>query len=63
MKIEKALRNDGYRISKVSSKFRIQNIHNFPVIYPWTLLFSLKVAYFLTVSFVFSVYKQNFTAQ
>ena len=26
-------------------------------------LFSLKVAYFLTVSVVFSVYKQNFTAQ
>ena len=34
MQIEKALINDRYRISKVSSKFRIQNIHNFAVIYP-----------------------------
>ena len=27
------------------------------------ICYFLKVAYFLTVSFVFSVYKQNFTAQ
>ena len=36
---------------------------NFAVIYPWNFLFSEKVACFLTLSIVFSVYKQNFTAQ
>ena len=45
-----------------SWKFRIPTIYNFGVIYPWNLLFSYKAAYFLTVSIVFSVYKQNFTA-
>ena len=63
MKIEKALINDCLRVSKVSWKFRIRTIYNFAVIYLWNLLFSYKVAYFLTVSTVFSVYKQNFTAQ
>ena len=37
--------------------------YNFAVTGPWNLLFSQKVAYFLTISIVFSVYKQNFTAQ
>ena len=63
MQIEQALINDHLRVSKVSWKFRIPTIYNFVVIYPWNLLFSLKVAYFLTVSIVFSVCKQNFTAQ
>ena len=38
-------------------------LYNFAIIYPWNFLFSQKVACFLTVSIVFSVYKQNFTAQ
>ena len=62
MQIEKALINDPLRVSKVSWKFRIRTIYNFAVIYPWNLVFSYKVPYFLTVSIVFSVYKQNFTA-
>ena len=41
-------------------KFPIPTIYNFAAIYSWNLLFSYKVAYFLTVSIVFSVYKQNF---
>ena len=40
MQTEKAQTNDRLRISKVSYKFRIQNIYNFAVIYPWNLLFS-----------------------
>ena len=63
MEIEKALINDRLRVSKVSWKFRILTIYNFAVIYPWNLLISYKVAYFLTVSIVFSVKKQNFTDQ
>ena len=63
MQIEKALTNDRLRVSEVSWKFRIPTIYNFAVIYSWNLLFCWKVAYFLTVSIVFSVYKQNFTAQ
>ena len=59
MQIEKALINDCLRVSKVSRKFCIPTIHNFAV----NLLFSEKVAYFLSVPIVFSVYKQNFTAQ
>ena len=35
----------------------------FIVIYLWNVLFFKKVAYFLTVSIVFSVYKQNFRVQ
>ena len=63
MQIEKALINDRLLVLKVSWKFRIPTIYNFVVIYRWKFLFSLKVAYFLTISIVFSVYKQNFTAQ
>ena len=60
MQIEKAQINDRLRVSKVSWKFRIPTIFNFAVICQWNLLFSKKVAYFLTVSMVFSIYKQNF---
>ena len=63
MQIEKALLNDRLRVLKVSWKFLIPTIYNFAVICPWNLLFTLKVVYFLTVSIVFSVYKQNFTPQ
>ena len=54
MQIEKALINNRLHVSKVSWKFRSPTIYNFAVIYPWNLLFSSKVAYFLTVSIVFS---------
>ena len=63
MQVERALINDHLRVSNVSWKFRIPTTYNFAVIYPLNLLFSSKVAYFLTVPIVFSVYKQNFTAQ
>ena len=63
MQIEKALKYDRSPISEVSWKFCIPTIYNLAVIHSWNLLFSEKVAYFLTVSVVFSVYKQNFTAQ
>ena len=63
MQTEKALLNDHLHIWKVSWKFRIPIIYNFAVIDPWNLLFSYKVAYFLIVSIVFFVYKQNFMAQ
>ena len=63
MQIEKTQMNDRLRVTKTSWKFRITTIYNFAVIYLWNLLFSLKVAYFLTISIVISVYKQNFTAQ
>ena len=63
MQTGKALLNDHLRVSKVSWKFRILIIYNFAVIDPWNLLFSYKVVYFLIVSFVFFVYKQNFMAQ
>ena len=53
MQIEKALTTDRLRVSK----FRIPAIYNFAVFYPWNLQFSWKVAYFLTVSIAFSVYK------
>ena len=56
MQIEKALISDGLRVSKA---FFITIIYNFAVIYPLTWPFSLKVAYFLTVSIAISVYKQN----
>ena len=39
MQIEKALINDRLCVSKVSWKFRVPNIYNFAVIYPWSLLF------------------------
>ena len=63
MHIEKALINDCLHVLKISWEFHIPTIYNFPVFYPWNLLFSSKVAYFLTVSIVFSVYKKNFMAQ
>ena len=63
MQTEKALINDRLRVLEVSWKFRISIIYNFVVIYPWNLLFSQIVAYFLIVSIVFYVHKQNFTAQ
>ena len=63
MQIEKALINYRLSVSKVSWNFRIPTIENFVVIYPWSLLFSWKVANFLTVFIVFSACKQNFTAQ
>ena len=63
MQIEKALINDRLRVSNVSWKFCIPTIVNFAVIHPWNLPFFKKVAYFLTVSIAFSIYKQNFTAQ
>ena len=62
MQIEKALINERLGVSKVSWKFHVPNIYNFGVIYLWKLFFFLKkLAYFLTVCIVFSVYKQNFT--
>ena len=60
---EKSLINDRLRVSKVSWKCRIPAIYNFAVIYPWNLQFSEQVAYFLTISFVFSVYEQNVMAR
>ena len=59
----KALINDRLRVSRVPWKFRIPTIYNFAVLYPWNLLFSEKVAYFLTVSIFFSIYEQNFKGQ
>ena len=53
MQIEKALKNDRFRVSKVYRKFRIPTICNFAVIHPRSLLFFKKVVYFLTVSIVF----------
>ena len=60
--IENALINDHLRVSKESWKFCIPTIYNFAAIYPSNLLFSYKVAYFLTISIFFSVYKQSFMA-
>ena len=51
-----------YAYQKHPENFEFQ-YYNFAAIYPWNLLFSKKVAYFLTFSIFFSVYKQNFTAQ
>ena len=53
MQIEKARINYQLLASKVSWGFCITTLYNFAVIYPWNLLFSLKVGYFLTVSIVF----------
>ena len=63
MKTKKALVNDRLCVSKISWKFRISTICNSAVIYQWNLLFSEKLAYFLSVSIVFSADKQNFTTQ
>ena len=54
-------KTSAFRVSKVSWKFPIPAIYNFAVIYPQNVLFSLKVAYFLTVSIVFLFI--NFTTQ
>ena len=62
MQIEKTLINDHWRVSKVSWKFSFQTNYNFAAIYPWNLLFSEKVAYFLIVPIVFSFYQQSVTA-
>ena len=62
VQIEKTLINGCLFVSKVSREFRIQTMYSFVVIDPWNLLFS-KVVYFLIISIVFSLYKQNFTAQ
>ena len=63
MQIENALMNDLLRVSKVSWKFCIPTSYDLAVIYSQNLLFSEKVAYFLTVSIGFFVYKQNFKGQ
>ena len=63
MQFEKKLINDCLNALELSWKFLISTIYNFVVIYPLNLLLSKKVAYFLTISFVFSGYKQNFTVQ
>ena len=52
-----------YSFRKYPGIIRIQTIYNFVLIYPWIWQFSSKVPYFLTVSIVFYVYKQAFTAQ
>ena len=59
MQIEKAPIQDRLCISKASWKFRISTIYSFSIIYPWNLLFFEKVANFLRVSIVFSVYKKT----
>ena len=61
IQIWKTLINDRLSVSEESLKFHIPPICNFTVIYWWNLLFNSF--YFLTVSIVISVYKQNFTAQ
>ena len=63
MQIEKALINDRLRVLNVSWKLCGQTNYNFAVTCPWNFLFSENVAYILTVSKVFSVYKQNFRNQ
>ena len=59
MQIEKELINDRLYVSKVSLKFCIPAIYNFTVIYPWNLLFSSKVAYFLVVLLSFLFINKN----
>ena len=59
MHIENTMINGRLRVSKISWKFRIPIIYKIAEIYPRNLLFFKKVAYFLTVSIVFSVSKQN----
>ena len=63
MQIEKAQIYDCLCVSKLSWKFCFPSIYDFAVIYPWSLLFSEKVVYFLSVPIVFSVNKENFTTQ
>ena len=63
MQIEKTMINDGLPVSTVSSELVFSTIDNLTLTFPWSLLFFKKVAYFLTVSIIFSVYDQNVTAQ
>ena len=46
-----------YVFQKYLENFRIATLYNLPV------KFAVILAYFLIISFVFSIYKQNFTAQ
>ena len=62
MQIEKVWKNDCLGVSEIYVTFNVPTIYNFVAIHPWNLLFSEKVAYFSTISIVFSVYKQNFMA-
>ena len=59
MQIEKLLINDCLCVLSVPWKFYILTIYSFVVIHPWNLLFSLKVAYNLTISIVFYGCKQS----
>ena len=63
MQIEKALTNYYLHVSEVSWKFYTPAMYNFAVIYTWNLQFSEKATYFLKVSIVFSVYKENYRVQ
>ena len=63
MQIDNTLIHDRLRVSKVSRKFHISSTYNFAVVLHVEFVILKKVAYFLTVSVVFSVYKQSFTAQ
>ena len=56
MQIEKALGNDPLLVSKVSWNFAFQLFVILQQYLP-VMLLSWKVAYFLTVSVVFSIYK------
>ena len=62
MQIEKPLNSNRLSVLRCST-FRISTIHNLQKFTHEICFFLKKVAYFLTVSIVFSVYKQNFTAQ
>ena len=62
MYIEETPINDSLRVSKVSWNFWVPAIYNFAVI-DREICYSWKVVYFLTISFVFPVYKQNFKGQ
>ena len=50
MQIEKALKNDRLRVSKVPWKFHILTIHNFAVISLWNLLFNSFCCLFLLIN-------------
>ena len=63
MQIDNTLIHDRLRVSKVPRKFHILSTYNFAVVLHVKFVIFKKVAYFLTVSVVFSVYKQSFTAQ
>ena len=63
MQIEKPMINHRLYVSKGSRKIRIPTIYSFAVIYRGNLLVSSKITNFLTAPIIFSVYKQNVTAQ